>query len=72
MTSVYESSDVNYVFSEFDRHVAPNGQVYSYWEGPTETALYMYGPSFETMKALLAEFISSYPLCQRARIEQIA
>jgi hypothetical protein len=69
---VYEQSDVNFVFSEFDRLLAPAGQIYSYMEGATETALYMYGPSFMTMKTRLADFIASYPLCQKARVEQIA
>jgi hypothetical protein len=69
---VYENSDVNHVFEEFNRLLEGEGQIHSYWEGPEETALYMYGSSFAAMKSLLAEFIESYPLCQRARIVQVA
>jgi hypothetical protein len=44
--STYQECDVNFVYSEFDRLLEGIGSVHSYWEGPTETALYMYGESF--------------------------
>jgi hypothetical protein len=69
---VYAECDSNFVFSEFNRLLGADGKVHSHWQGPTETALYIYGPSFETMKRRLASFLSSYPLCQRARVVQIA
>jgi hypothetical protein len=69
---VYEQSDVNFVWSEFDRLLGSAGKIYSYWEGPAETALYMYGPSFETMKQRIAQFMVAYPLCRKSRVEQIA
>lgn len=69
---VYAECDSNVVYSEFDRLLESVGRVHSYWQGPTETAFYMYGHSFEQMKARLHDFMASYPLCQRARIEQIA
>lgn len=70
--STYQESDVNFVNSEFDRLLEGIGSVHSYWEGPTETALYMYGDSFTQMKDALVDFIDSYPLCERARVVQIA
>jgi hypothetical protein len=69
---VYAECDANFVYSEFNRLLEGAGMVHSHWQGPTETALYMYGPSFETMKKRLADFLGTYPLCQRARILQIA
>ncbi len=69
---VYQQSDVNFVWSEFERLLHPHGRIHSYWEGETETALYMYGPSFREMHARIAEFMTSYALCQRARVEQIS
>lgn len=69
---VYKECDSNFVFSEFDRLLSGGGRVLSYWSGPTETAFYLYGSSFEEMNAKISEFISSYPLCQQCRIEQIA
>jgi hypothetical protein len=69
---VYAECDIDFVYSEFNRLLGPDGKVHSHWQGPTETALYMYGPSYETMKKRIAGFLSSYPLCQRARVVQIA
>jgi len=69
---VYKTSDINFVYSEFNRLLDTEGRIHSYWEGGRETALYMYGPSFQTMKTRLSDFVASYALCQKARIEQIA
>ncbi|MBS1700478.1 MAG: hypothetical protein JST12_02365 [Armatimonadetes bacterium] len=69
---VYASSDVNVVYSSLDQCVDGMGMVFSYWEGPTETALYLYGRTFGEMKSAIQEFVSEYPLCQQCRIEQIA
>ena len=68
----YKECDSNFVYSEFDRLLEGIGQVYSYWQGPEETAFYMYGNSFVTMRDRLDEFISTYPLCKRCRVVQIA
>jgi hypothetical protein len=69
---VYANSDSNYVYSELDRLTQGNGKVYGYWQGPTETALYLYGTSFSQMKSQISELVNNYPLCQKCRIEQIA
>lgn len=71
-TDVYENSDSNHVYSELDRLTEGTGKVYSYWQGPTETAFYMYGSSFSQMKEQISELVDNYPLCQKCRIEQIA
>jgi hypothetical protein len=55
-----------------NRLLDPIGSVHSHWQGSRETALYVYGRSAVEMKQRLADFIASYPLCARARIEQIA
>jgi hypothetical protein len=68
----YRDCDVNFVFDEFNRLLAGQGKIHSYWQGPTETALYLYGTSFEDMRVALAPFLDSYPLCQRARVVQVA
>lgn len=69
---VYSTCDSNFVYSEFERLLESAGRVLSYWNGPTETAFYLYGNSFETMKSRISEFIATYPLCAKCRIEQIA
>jgi len=69
---VYADCDSNVVYDTFNTLLGEHGQVESWWQGPTETALYLYGPSFETMRQSIAGFVDSYPLCQKARIVQIA
>ena len=69
---VYANCDSNFVYSELDRLTEGTGQVYSYWQGPTETAFYLYGFSYEVMKSMISELVEDYPLCRKSRIEQIA
>ena len=69
---VYAECDSNFVYSEFDRLLGENGRALSYWQGPRETAFYIYGRSFSSMKDLLGPFLNTYPLCARCRVEQIA
>ena len=71
-SEVYENSDSNYVYSELDRLTQGIGKIYSYWQGPKETAFYLYGTSFAQMKSQISGLVNSYPLCQKCRIEQIA
>lgn len=71
-SSTYVNCDVNFVYSEFERLLGNAGSIHSHWQGPTETALYLYGPCFDEMKRLLADFIASYPLCAQARLVKIA
>lgn len=69
---VYKSCDINYVIEQFELAMEDSGQLYSWWEGASETALYFYGKSFDEMKRRIEPFISEYPLCQKSRIEKIA
>jgi hypothetical protein len=69
---VYRESDVNHVYTELGRLLGDGGRIHSHWEGPAETALYLYGESFDVMKGAIADFVDTYPLCQRARIVRVA
>lgn len=69
---VYQNSDVNVVWSEVEKALGEEGSIHSYYQGNKETALYLYGNSFEAMRALIQPFLDDYPLCQRCRVEQIA
>jgi hypothetical protein len=69
---VYEQCDLNVVYEEFNKLVGSEGRVVSHWQGPSETALYLYGRSAETMLARIRPFLDTYPLCQKARIVTIA
>lgn len=69
---VYTTCDVNLVIKEFNKLLKGHGSVQSYWEGSTETALYVYGDNAEKMKAKIAGFMAKYPLCKGARVVTIA
>ncbi len=69
---VYQNCDINYVIEQMESMIQGIGRMYSYWEGAQWTGLYFYGKSFEQMKQKIEPMISSYPLCQKSRIEQIA
>jgi hypothetical protein len=69
---VYEQRDSNHVFEQLSENIDGLGEICSWWQGLTETAPYMYGQSFEAMRDAIAGFVASYPLCQNARVVQIA
>ncbi len=69
---VYASCDSNHVYDECIRLLDGVGMVNSHWQGPTETALYMYGRSYDDMQARLAGFLADYPLCRDCRVVRIA
>ena len=69
---VYESSDINYVIEQLESRMDGIGRLYSWWEGPQNTALYFYGQSYEKMSAAIQDFIAEYPLCQKCVVERIA
>lgn len=70
--NVYEECDVNVVWDQFEKLLESEGKIHSYWQGPKETALYIYGPSYETMVERIWPFLGSYPLCEKTRLEKIA
>jgi hypothetical protein len=68
----YRDCDSNFVYEEFNRLLGDEGAVLSYWQGETESALYLYGKSYSMMKMLVTPFMDSYALCAKARVVQIA
>jgi hypothetical protein len=69
---VYRDCDVNEVYDEINRLLGDRGAIQGHWQGPTETALYLYGFSADEMRDLIAGYMAEYPLCQRARVVTIA
>lgn len=65
---VYKECDVNVVVEELCKALDKKVFLYSYWEGPHETALYFYGDNFDEMKESAMPFLQSYPLCEKCRI----
>ena len=69
---VYQTSDINYVIEQTKSLIKGIGAMYSWWEGPQNTALYFYGESYDKMFAAIKNFTEEYPLCQKCVIKQIA
>lgn len=69
---VYSECDINFVFDEINRLIEGRGAILGHWQGPTETALYMYGTSAAAMREAITPFVAEYPLCQQSRFAQIA
>jgi hypothetical protein len=69
---VYASSDVNVVLERLEDLLGDDGDLHGYWEGPRETALYFYGESFATMAERIAALVAAEPLCEQARVVQVA
>jgi len=69
---VYATSDFNFVVAEVDRLCEGVGRFEAHWQGPTETALYVFGRSADALQERLAPLLASYPLCQGARVVRIA
>jgi hypothetical protein len=69
---VYRESDINFVWAEFEKRIGPAGKIRGYWEGSTETALYLYGTSAVEMRAQISDFLASYPLCKSVRVVTFA
>lgn len=69
---VYQNCDINEAWAEIEQLLGDVGSIHSYHQGDTETALYLYGDSFEQMHQLIKPYLDSYPLCQQCRVVQIA
>ncbi|WP_455005146.1 hypothetical protein [Capnocytophaga gingivalis] len=70
---VYETCDINIVFDTISETLKDVLVLTSYHEGNNETALYFYVKgSFAEAKERIKDFVTSYPLCEKCRIIQIA
>jgi hypothetical protein len=69
---VYAECDSNIVYERVSELIDGCGGILSHWQGPTETALYLYGDRFDEMRSKIEGFLAEYPLCQRCRVIQIA
>ncbi|WP_432834889.1 hypothetical protein [Dactylosporangium sp. CA-092794] len=65
---VYTAADPNDLVTDLLDALGEEGEMQSYWEGPTETALYLYGPSAERMRTLIAPILADAPLAQLSRV----
>lgn len=68
---VYASSDPNDLIGLLADSLGDQGSIASFWEGPRETAIYMYGRSAGRMTELIAGVIATQPLTQLSRLVAI-
>lgn len=69
---IYQKYDIRHVFDKCNSLLKGVGMVNSYWQGYSETALYMYGDSYEQMVKRIEPFVSTYPLCNNSKMVKIA
>ncbi len=65
---VYAQSDGDALIDRIDQTLGTDGQVRAWWDGPRDTAIYVYGPNAEHLYAELEPVLLSDPQCQNARI----
>ena len=65
---MYANNDVNELIALLHERLGDEGSMHSYWEGPSETALYLYGTSESRMRELIADVLESHPLAARSRL----
>ena len=69
---VYRTSDVNELITRLTEALNGAGSLVSWWEGRRNTSLYFYGQSFNEMRRRIEQVVTTHPLAQRSRVEQIA
>lgn len=68
---VYATNDVNDLIAVLLAALGDDGDMYSYWEGPTETALYLYGPSAAVMEEKVAPVLATEPSAELTRVVRL-
>ena len=69
---VYLECDFETAVEKLDRALGESGSYRGFWQGEHETGLYCYGASYFRMKGAISSFLDRYPLCEGARVVQIA
>jgi hypothetical protein len=69
---VYQTNDINVLMAALLETLGAEGNMQSHWQGPQETALYLYGPSASRMTELTADVLTQNPLAQRCRVVTLA
>jgi hypothetical protein len=68
---VYATGDVNELIAGVHGSLGADGRMQSYWQGPRETALYLYGSSAAHMSDLIADALDRFPLAERCRVVEL-
>jgi len=70
--ATYQRHNLQSLEDEVEQALDGEGHVFSHWKGSSETAMYIYGPSFAEMTKRLEPLLRAHPLCEKCRVEQIA
>jgi hypothetical protein len=66
---IYAATDIDALMERLAAAAdSAGGELRSAWNGPTETALYHYGPSADAMLVALQPIFDDFPICQNARL----
>jgi hypothetical protein len=66
---IYAETDIDALMASLGAAAdSAGGELRSAWNGPTETALYHYGPSADALLVALQPVFSEFPICQNARL----
>lgn len=65
---VYAASDGDALIDRIGETLGADGHVRVWWDGPRDTALYVYGPNAEHMFSRLEPVLIEDPQCQNARV----
>ena len=66
---IYAETDLDALLERFGTAAdSAGGELRSAWNGPTETAVYHYGPSADAMLVALQPVFDDFPICQNARL----
>ena len=68
---VYESSDINELIEDLRDALGESHAYMGYWQGPKNTDLFFYGPSYESMAEKIQPVRTKYPLCEKSVLKQI-
>jgi hypothetical protein len=68
---VYATSSPDELIALLNAQLGDEGGVISHWQGATETVLYLYGPSADRMRELIADVLATHPLALRSRLVAI-
>ncbi len=64
----YATSNINDLIAALLERLGADGHMQSWWQGPRETALYLYGPSASRIADAIAEVLTRFPLAERCRV----
>ncbi|MAG94164.1 MAG: hypothetical protein CMJ48_10490 [Planctomycetaceae bacterium] len=65
---VYDNNDTQEVYDTINELVEGSGMIMCHWIGPSETALYIFGPSAAVNRGKIQNYVAEHPLCQKSRL----